>query len=353
MKLLRVFPCILGLSICVLCACVGCERQSTQVVPDGIGLSSPVPIPGGAREILEKSVDPGDGSWSSLRLAPRDFGLSGDLDSLFDIFNVTFLWGEFSGFDSSTPSPIDWSGGLSASVPSAMRVKALIDFEEGRDSLLTRSDLFHLDWVSLTVGDFDGLSVLIFVPKDLVVTVVPELFFETRALNLQWFFSDLEELDAFYPVDDVNGLAVHARKLHPPFCARGTMEGDWIKASSFDDHGRFKGLWLGETGDTLGYVSGKFWTTLDHKRLMKGSVSGFVTDQVIAHLKGHWFYDDDRLCPMCGVGHGRFMGKIRLLESGAAGEFRGEFGDFSLPPNDLVMPFSGAWKIGCRDRSAS
>ena len=127
------------------------------------------------------------------------------------------------------------------------------------------------------------------------------------------------------------------------------MRGKWIKESSFDDHGRFEGMWLSQNGIPLGYLNGRYWTTDDGEQLIDGSVSGLYTDQIIANLRGHWHYDDPRMCPMCGVGHGKFAGRIYLTNSNAAGEFRGEFGDWSLPPDDLVMPFSGGWRMHCPD----
>lgn len=342
--------------IITLVGLAGCDSRTTSPSVSGgsDGAENPLaaPIPGGAQEILDRHTDIADASWKAHELAPEDFGLAGDPDSLYNVYSVTFLWGPLANVGGSSQPPLNWSGQLSASVPSAMHVRALIDFDPGQDSLLPRDNKFILKWVSVTVGDFDGMSVLIFVPKDFMVTVIPELFFDTEALRLQWPFSELEKFEAFYPVDNSNGLIIHARQLHPPFCARGKMEGKWIKSNSFDDHGRFEGFWLNGKGNRLGYLNGRYFTTPDNERILEGSVSGLITDQVIAHLRGTWFYDDMRLCPMCGVGHGRFMGRIKMLNSDAKGFFQGEFGDLSLPPDDLVMPFSGVWKLGCRDSRA-
>ncbi|MCH7879570.1 MAG: hypothetical protein IH914_09690 [candidate division Zixibacteria bacterium] len=344
------------LAVITLISLAGCDsRTSSPSNSDGSdGRENPLaaPIPGGAQEILDRHTDLTDASWRAYELAPPDFGLAGDPDSLYNVFSITFLWGPLASLGASAPAPLDWSGRLSASVPSAMHVRALIDFDHGQDSLLPRDNKFHLRWVSVTDGDFDGMSILVFVPKHSMLTVIPELFFDTEALQVQWPFSELEKFDAFYPVDNSNGLIIHARKIHPPFCARGKMEGKWIKSNSFDDHGRFEGFWLNDRGDSLGYLSGRYFTTPDNKRVLEGSISGLITDQVIAHLRGTWIYDDPHLCPVCGIGHGLFRGHIKMLNSGARGVFHGEFGDFSLPPDDLVMPFSGVWKLGCRDISA-
>ena len=96
---------------------------------------------------------------------------------------------------------------------------------------------------------------------------------------------------------------------------------------------------------------GRYWVTEDGHRVLEGSVSGLHTDQVIAELKGTWGYDDPRMCPMCGMGHGFFHGKFEMLHNGAVGVFGGEFGNWALPPDDLVMPFKGVWKLNCVRRA--
>ena len=81
----------------------------------------------------------------------------------------------------------------------------------------------------------------------------------------------------------------------------------------------------------LSSMNGRFWTNEDGRRVLEGSVSAYHTDEVMFHLRGSWLYDDMRMCPMCGVGHGVFHGKIFRTNDRAIGEFHGEFGDWSLP----------------------
>jgi hypothetical protein len=123
------------------------------------------------------------------------------------------------------------------------------------------------------------------------------------------------------------------------------MAGRWIKDKDSHEQGLLEGLWFGHNGDTIGYLSGRFWTDDQGRGLLEGSVSGYITDQVIVSLHGTWFYDDYRLCPICGMGHGQFKGKFFELNRNVSGYFIGEFGNYALPPNDQIMPFRGKWHI--------
>jgi hypothetical protein len=65
-------------------------------------------------------------------------------------------------------------------------------------------------------------------------------------------------------------------------------------------------------------------------------------------MEGYWFYDDMRMCPMCGEGHGVFYGTFEdQMGSNRAGTIFGEFGDYSLPPDDIEMPYRGFWQYNC------
>ena len=342
MKLLR-FP-LLFLIPLILASCNNQTAPPNAPQPD-ITLTQQVPEQ--AQRLLDGRLESAADSWAVVELEAGGAGGFAGIDSLYDVFVITFLWGSFSPEGIQPPLIADWSGTLTSSVAAAINVRATIDFEHGQDSLIATDDSTRLAWVSVAEQDFDGFNLILFVRNDMAITVLPELFFESNAIDLKWTFAELEHLTKFYPIGGFSGLVINSRRLHPDRCPRGFMKGRWLKAGSFDGNGSFEGKWLNRAGIEVGYLNGIWWTTDDGQQLLEGSVSGLETDEVIAELTGRWSYDDMRMCPVCGVGHGRFHGRVRMLSSGVVGEFKGEFGDFSLPPNDLSMPFYGRWKFDC------
>jgi hypothetical protein len=99
--------------------------------------------------------------------------------------------------------------------------------------------------------------------------------------------------------------------------------------------------------DTTGYFNGEFWINDDGTREFSGHVSGYYTDQVIAEFNGRWFYDDFRMCPMCGAGHGGFLGRFEMVDGQGRGRIRGVFGDYTDPPEKLALPLKGIWQTSC------
>jgi hypothetical protein len=131
-------------------------------------------------------------------------------------------------------------------------------------------------------------------------------------------------------------------------CEEGTMVGDWIRDDIGGETGTFYGTWYDQSGEPTGLFNGQFWTISNGVRLFYGSVSGYITDQVIAEMFGSWFYDDPRMCPMCGTGHGQFRGIFfRLAEPHSGiGLLKGEFGYADDVMND-TLPLTGSWKWYC------
>jgi hypothetical protein len=117
-------------------------------------------------------------------------------------------------------------------------------------------------------------------------------------------------------------------------------------------------MWLNDRGVPIGSYTGT-WRR-DTNVFGGGTMEGKVyatnaavtsTNQVIAILRGKWVYDDPRLCPTCGQGHGVFEGSFWFdndISSVARpdGAFKGEFGSLTTPPA-VVMPMKGKWKVNC------
>ena len=197
--------------------------------------------------------------------------------------------------------------------------------------------------------DFDGISFLVFLKRGVVYITPPILTFETAPITLHFDFSELVKLNALYQLEHGNALAVHARKIWPPRCPGGFIEGRWIREDNTGSHGRFEGVWMNYKGEPEGYLNGAFWTNNDGRREFDGWVSGYYTDHIIAELKGTWWYGDPSLCVTCGQGHGWFHGHFVYANgTNRGGKVAGEFGHFLTPTVDqAALPLRGIWHELC------
>jgi len=271
-------------------------------------------------------------------------------DNSYDIYAVTIVWGwPFPQINSpiDPAEPTVWDGTLSMNAVGVVDINKTISFEEAQDSVLPHSIPSAVSWGATTDGDFDGFCAYVFYKKGIEYFVAPELTFTTGPFTVSYDFGQLEDFTALYQVDNTNFVVVRARKIWTYPCPRGFLEGTWIKDTVLSDSGRFEGLWIQKNSDTLGYYSGRFQRNDDGTGEFTGSVSGYFTDQVIAEFSGNWTYDDPRMCPLCGEGHGLFWGTYRYLDRTGTGTMRGVFGDYSLPPNDIEMPMKGYWRDDC------
>lgn len=268
----------------------------------------------------------------------------------YDIYMVTFVWGWPFNIWAPPEGSTVWDGTLSVNGAAIVNIDRTIDFEPGQDSVLPHDAVHYAAWVSETEQDFDGFVAFVFLEKGITYITEPRLSFETGPFTISYSFSQLDDFTALYAVDNINAVAVRAVRIWTYECPRGTMDGIWVKDDNTGETGHFSGLWIEQSNDTLGYYSGQYWTTEDGRRLFNGSVSGYVTDQVIAEFSGHWMYDDPRLCPLCGTGHGLFWGGYQYLDREGSGTMKGVFGDYSFPPDDVEMPMNGFWRDDCDPR---
>ncbi len=325
----------------------GCSHNSTAPDQSEKKVADNQKLPENARKILDQYLPEGLESENGEQPAYLD-SLPAELINNCDIYSVTFLWGDV--FNTAIPSndTTDWSGTLSMNADGVVYVLYEIDFESGEDSVLIHNNPTFAIWISKTANDLDGLSFLVFIRRDMDYLVVPLLTFETGPITLSYTFDELVDLTAFYPVDESNGLIVYSRLIWENACPGGAIKGTWVKDGWLSDSGSFNGYWMDYLGDTVGYMNGIFWScSTNVSGKFTGSVSGLYTDQVIAEFDGHWYYDDPRMCPMCGEGHGVFHGQFRNLMDGRTGFMAGEFGDYSLPPDDIEMPMTGIWRFHC------
>ncbi len=285
-------------------------------------------------ELLQGSILP-------TNVVPPDLS-----DTSWDIFAVTFLWGHlFSLGDSSGSISTDWSGSMSINGVSIIAPVKPIHFEDGQDSILERPDNSDVAWVSSTSGDFDGVTCLIFLKRGIVYFTTPRLTFSTQPITLEFDFRQLEDLKAFYRVDSINGLAVHSRRIWPHHCAEGNLIGKWIKTENAGDSGYFNGQWLDEKGNVSGVFAGSFWVTENGHRVFDGWISHPILDVIIGRIGGTWYYDDPRMCPLCGSGYGRFKGIFKYFNEPRFGSIEGEIFEHSI--GSLDMTLKGQWKQHC------
>jgi hypothetical protein len=338
---------ILLLPMLFLLLAFGCSRNDTTPVKSVDNPPQSSEMPDAVRNLLDQNTFSYEDTTGIASLA-ANLNPPTIFDTSYDIYAVTFLWGHlFNLSNVRPPDTTDWSGSLYINGESHIAVTRVIGFERGQDSLLPGNNPAMQAWVSMTNGDFDGIACLLFLKRGVVYIVAPTLHFATPPLNLEFSFDKLERLSAYYVVDSINAVAVQARRIYPRVCPEGIMLGEWIKATNAGDSGFIRGQWLDQNSDPIGVFAGVFWTTADGQRPFYGWVSGQNTTQIIAYMRGIWLYDDPRMCPLCGTGHGRYRGIFKYTNQRGMGIVDGEFGDFSLPPESLTMPLKGVWKTFC------
>jgi hypothetical protein len=331
----------------MLVVVAGCSEKSTT--PE---LTEPVQsvaeeMPADVLEVMEANTP------TEFDLAPAD-GQGGptwpniDFSGDYDVYAVTFLWGQF--FDMTHQvEPTDWSGTLSVNGVAKVHPRRTIHFEPETDSLLPSDIEAAAAWVSYTGHDFDGINFLVFLDRTVTYITAPTLTFDTEPIVLEYSFDQLVRMDEFHLLDGGNAIGVHARKIWPQRCPGGFLEGTWLKADNSGANGTIEGLWLNMLGEPTGYLSGIFSTDSEGHRIIEGSVSGYVTDHVIAEFKGTWWYDDRRMCITCGQGHGWFRAHFVSADgSERRGRLSGEIGNFHSPTDsELELPIHGVWHDYC------
>ena len=352
MKIIGLF-----LAIAVVIMLGGCSEEPVSTIPsESFDVSARVITPDVQRLFDQYALDMNAQSNSE---PSRSNGFNADVsNSPYDAYVVTFIWGSLRNV--ATPSetlPLtDWSGSLTVNADGEISVTKPIAFEAGQDYLIPtfRYDPKVVGWVSLTSGDFDGVSFIIYLRRATPAASATAITFGTTPFTLRLTAEQMAWFAAYYQISNTSGIAVLSQKLPPIItCPSGLMVGHWVKANVTGDHGTFNGLWMKSNGDTTGVFSGMFWTENDGRRLFSGNVSGVITTQIIAYLEGKWYYEDPRMCPLCGAGFGRFSGHFRYPgHNDNDGILQGQFGSLTLPPDQLDLPLTGTWTVLC-DRLAN
>jgi len=347
---------LLILAACCLLFVLGCSDQATSPSTEPAAAADDTAMPESVQELLDSYALPradlpeGVSIVGPTELPPYLY------DTAYDAYVVTIIWGSLCNSITPTGAGVDWSGTASVPTPARVMSRLTIGFEPGQDWLLPIFSSNSIAWVSWTSFDFDGVSFWIFQKHDETSVEPQELTFSTDPFTKSWTFKQLERFCAFYLIDDVGAVAIHARKIRNYVCPWGVIVGEWIKADATGREGRIEGWWLAHQDDPVtdaiaslkGLMVGRFWTNDDGTGEFEGSLSGVFTDQVLAEFEGRWHYDDPTLCPMCGQGHGVFEGVYRSLEDNTTtGTIRGEFGENGTFYDVVALPLRGTWHQDC------
>jgi hypothetical protein len=271
----------------------------------------------------------------------------------YDLYSVTLLWGSlYNHFNNSTTPPsalLDWSGHAVINGVAVIDVVYEIDFEAQQDSVIPANNPAQAAWVS-QAGDLDGISMLVYLDRDITYITAPTFSIETGQIELNFQFSELENHAHLYPVSNTQAMVVVAKRILSVACPHGTMIGEWIRDDVGGSSGYLHGTWYENANNPAGLFSGQFEISNSGVGTFSGSVSGYVTDEVIYQFHGSWFYDDPRECAICGSGHGRYRGLFYDFNGHVVGLMKGEFG-YAPDVTDNHLPLTGNWREFCNDVS--
>lgn len=353
---------VLPFAAVLLLLAFGCSEQK-GTAPDTTGDNA-----GGTAVDVQKLVDENTNSdWSQPEAAPAFQGQLDSIDTSYDMYAVVFIWGHFAPPNDTIVEPTDWSGSLSMNAVGNLKVKHLIRFEPGQDTLYPQTDSGAISWGSVTTRNVDGLGLVVLVKRGIEYFAPPTLSFQTAPFSIEIPVDGLARLNAFYRVDNHNGIVIFARQIPRRHCPKGAIMGIWHRDTSWNN-GPFEALWI--KGDVITAIwppdpraifakaHGRFFMTEDGQRLFHGRYAD-STGTEVGNLFGTWEYDDPTMCPQCGQGHAVFRGKFTRDPVGdgpeiEVGEIHGQLGlgpGPTFPRMDL--PMHGRWRVKCGDSTTT
>lgn len=294
-----------------------------------------------------------------------EFAASPAVDSIIDesidgAYMLRILWGSLL-YDSTITDLTDWSGSLTIS-RGAEIVRRTLEFEDGQDYILERTDRTMIEWVSLTSVSFDGIQVNIYIPPvetDDTLMIAEEpvtLTFATGPFTVSFNIDELPALDTIYYLEDsVNAVSFRGFKVQPMGCPNGFLDGRWGLDST--GMGVFNGRWIASNGMLAGFVQGEWGQDSAGANYFVGKYID-VNGQFEGLLKGTY-----RWLPMGAMngvqdgqlkrhGGGRFFGHFYNAELTPIGVLRGRFGLPKENTDDDMGYFFGRWKKFCSSAAA-
>jgi hypothetical protein len=340
---------LLFVPLIIIIGLFGCSDRSTAPEPDSSAALTPAEMPADVKKMLNDYAFADERGRPDPRVTYLN-PIPSELIADCDIYAVTFIWGDIFG-PSHSAEPTDWSGRFSLNQDGVVHVRYLIDFEPGQDSILSHDNPAFAAWVSETQFDFDGLSFLVFIKRNTPTAVIPAVTFETPLFKLQLTAHQLCYFAGFYPIDESCAVAVHSRKIWSNSCPGGFIDGTWHLKNSSPHQGHFDGVWLARNGEPVGIMTCEYWMKNDGFGEFHGYLSGYITTQVIAEIKGHWYYDKYSITVASCHNHGIFFGHYKYMDGReGGGHIKGVFGDHTIPHFEAVMeelPLIGIWHDHC------
>lgn len=296
--------------------------------------------------------------------SPEITALTSDPES--GLFHLRIVWGQIP-LDTTATDPIDWSGSLTIT-RGAEIVRRLIRFEEGQDYLVERTERKLIEWVSQTTIHNDGIAVDLFVPPPILIldstevvdindegdttitwvvdTLDPEpvmVTFETGPYSRTFTLAELAALDTIVELDNGAKVAFHALQVFRVPCPGGFVIGGW----GYDDQGqgRFRGRWMSERGDIIGWLNGHFGQNEEEQNVLfgkwinrNGDCEGFMRG-TYSRMRHHM--DGDRGDMFAG---GEFHARLFDAERNPIGVMHGRY---QSAPERAGGFFQGRWRLDC------
>ena len=124
---------LIAFGLLVLIA-AGCSNQQNTPLSPANNNPSENQTPANVQQVLGQYGLMTDDSWPTPMTDPSIM-TPDSMDTSFDVYAVTFIWGNFDNTTSPGPAT-DWSGTLAMNSPGVIAIVNTISFERGQDSLL-------------------------------------------------------------------------------------------------------------------------------------------------------------------------------------------------------------------------
>ena len=280
-------------------------------------------------------------------------------------YHLRVAWGKLR-YDSTVTTTTDWTGSLQISRGGVV-IRRLIHWELNQDFIVPRDDRTLVEWISFTSVHNDGIAIDLIVPplpptfdsslvwitdslgdstQIVVVDIIPavedpiEVTFTTGPYSRTFSLEELESLDTIVYVADSNAVAFHALKLDRRDCPAGFYQGFW----GYDENGngRFRGMWITESGFITGFVRGHFGVNDEGKNVLFGkyvSRNGQFKGFIRGTFRKHEGDNSDRTVVM-----GNFAALIFNAERAPIGVLAGRYRSGETVDHGFMQ---GRWKLRC------
>jgi hypothetical protein len=271
MKRTRPFLKLLPIALLAMWALSGCENSAGTDAANDLSSrpqTTDLDDPYGGFNTADESPAFGDAAFAADFGAETDVAIDDDVDTTRTDRRhprrfLMITWGNLRA-DSLIDFGTDWTGGLCAE-NAVVVVRRLIRFDP-LDHLLPRTSRQCVEWVSHTRPHFDGILVELLPQRcDSLTEATSDqpchrpisVTFKTAPLTVTIHEADLANLHRVVTVDEAgNAVAFNSVAVMPGECANGFLAGQWKPVDDERFDGRFRGKWISENGEHMGYLRG-------------------------------------------------------------------------------------------------